>query len=279
MERTRVKMAGREKNGFTLVELLVVIAIIALLMAILMPALNRVREQGKRVVCENNQKNLMLCWILYADDYDGRIMNGDAGHNHGREIAWVGKAWHDSYSTGALLTQSEQIAAIKAGSMWLYAKNTKLYRCPTGYAGEMITYSIMDSMNAYPQPGDTHGRGPVQNEIIKIRSQIKSPVYRIVFFDEGYITPDSYAVHSDSGSWWDDPTCRHGDGTTFGMADGRAQYMKWSGTTTVKRGKAALKHHSGGITPVSKDDWLDLLFVQKSCWWKLHYTPPYSPPF
>jgi len=272
-------MAMNKRRGFTLVELLVVIAIIALLMAILMPALNRVREQGKRIVCENNLKNLVLCWILYSDDYDGRIMNGDAGTNHGQEIAWVQKVWSDSYASGGILPESQQIAGIKAGSMWLYAKDVKLYRCPTARAGEKVTYSVIDSMNAYPQPGNTRGRGPVDNEIMKIRAQIKSPVYRIVFFDEGYMTPDSYAVHSDGGTWWDDPTLRHGNGTCFGMADGRAMYLKWSGTATVKAKKNYDYKYVGGITPVSKNDWEDLLFVQKSCWWKLHYTPPYPPPF
>ncbi|GAJ23796.1 unnamed protein product, partial [marine sediment metagenome] len=53
-------------RGFTLVELLVVIAIIALLMAILMPALNRAKEQGKRAVCLSNLRQLTLAWIMYA---------------------------------------------------------------------------------------------------------------------------------------------------------------------------------------------------------------------
>ena len=52
----------KKKEGFTLIELLVVIAIIAVLMAILMPALNRVKEQGKRATCLYNLKQLSLCW-------------------------------------------------------------------------------------------------------------------------------------------------------------------------------------------------------------------------
>jgi prepilin-type N-terminal cleavage/methylation domain-containing protein len=56
--------------GFTLIELLVVIAIIAVLMAILLPALNRAREQGKRAVCLNNVKTLSVAWMMYCDEYD-----------------------------------------------------------------------------------------------------------------------------------------------------------------------------------------------------------------
>ena len=56
----------QKQKGFTLIELLVVIAIIAILLAILMPALNRVREQGKRISCMSNLKQLMLGWDMYA---------------------------------------------------------------------------------------------------------------------------------------------------------------------------------------------------------------------
>ena len=98
------KMMARQKNriGFTLIELLVVIAIIAILMAILMPALNRVREQGKRIVCENNLKTLQLCWIMYADDNDGKIVNGEAGFDRSSggltEIAWMGHGWGSNWN-------------------------------------------------------------------------------------------------------------------------------------------------------------------------------------
>ncbi|MGD1043189.1 MAG: type II secretion system protein, partial [Sedimentisphaerales bacterium] len=64
------------KEGFTLVELLVVIAIIALLMAVLLPALNRAREQGKRIVCLNNLKQLTLGWMNYATANNEKLVNG-----------------------------------------------------------------------------------------------------------------------------------------------------------------------------------------------------------
>jgi prepilin-type N-terminal cleavage/methylation domain-containing protein/prepilin-type processing-associated H-X9-DG protein len=62
-----------ERKGFTLIELLVVIAILALLFGILMPALTAAREQGRRAVCGQNEKNMGLGLFLYANDYDGKL--------------------------------------------------------------------------------------------------------------------------------------------------------------------------------------------------------------
>lgn len=59
--------------GFTLVELLVVIAIISVLAAMLMPALSDALEQGRRVVCANNERQLHLCWMNYAADYNDHM--------------------------------------------------------------------------------------------------------------------------------------------------------------------------------------------------------------
>jgi prepilin-type N-terminal cleavage/methylation domain-containing protein len=63
-------------KGFTLVELLVVIAIIALLMGVLLPALNKARKAAKRVVCMSNMRQIVVAWMTYAENSDGRIVNG-----------------------------------------------------------------------------------------------------------------------------------------------------------------------------------------------------------
>ncbi len=110
----------RKRNGFTLIELLVVIAIIAILMAILLPALHRVREQGKRANCMSNLKNLTLVWVMYADDHDGRI---PAGGTHGA-VSWV-----DHTGLAVKKNRKDQIAAIKKGVLWSYTKDLELCRC------------------------------------------------------------------------------------------------------------------------------------------------------
>ncbi|MHC4370534.1 MAG: prepilin-type N-terminal cleavage/methylation domain-containing protein [Planctomycetota bacterium] len=66
----------RKLKGFTLIELLVVIAIIALLLAILMPSLSRVRAQAKAVACMSNIKQWSLCWHMYLDESDGKFPSG-----------------------------------------------------------------------------------------------------------------------------------------------------------------------------------------------------------
>lgn len=68
-----------KQHGFTLIELLVVIAIIALLMSILMPALHKVREQGRSTVCKANLRSWGMVWRMYTDDHNGKFPDGNAG--------------------------------------------------------------------------------------------------------------------------------------------------------------------------------------------------------
>ncbi len=68
-----------KQHGFTLIELLVVIAIIALLMSILMPALHKVRDQGRSTVCKANLRSWGMVWRMYADDHNGKFPDGNAG--------------------------------------------------------------------------------------------------------------------------------------------------------------------------------------------------------
>src|SRR6478672_6148189 len=70
-------MRNRIRPAFTLVELLIVLGIIILLVSILLPAINRAREQAKRVQCLSNLRQLTMAWLNYANEHKGRLCSSE----------------------------------------------------------------------------------------------------------------------------------------------------------------------------------------------------------
>jgi len=253
---------------------------------------NSGRRRAKRAVCLTNLKQLTLAWTQFANDNDGFIVNGaplgtacqaDPGTgDHAGEIPWVGRDWGYSYYPGQPTLKECQESAIRDGALWPYCQELKLYHCPTGYPGDIRSYGIVDGMNGLSRSGQGTIAGV---HWIKKLEQILKPGERIVFIDEGWVTPDSFAVHFNRALWWDDPPVRHGDGTAQSFADGHSEWHRWKGKWTVAYGLATIgihpqSHYPPGASfggqsfpPATSADWEDLYWIQRSCWGELGYTP------
>jgi len=243
-----------------------------------MPALSRAREQGKRISCQGNLRQLTLGWLLYAGDNDGKIVNGMGGVDRADEKAWIGMAWGD-YNNGIPLAEDLQEAAMREGSLWPYCPDVKARRCPTGWRGELQSYNCFDGMN-----GLTNGRGVLGASgrslrngktilWIKALTDISdpSPAFRGVFLDEGRTTPDSYAVHYDSEEWWDPPLIRHSDGDTLSYADGHVGYYKFKDPRTLEAGYLELENKYWSQATKAQPNNEDLRFITRTCWGALGF--------
>ena len=111
----------RRQNAFTLIELLVVIAVIAVLMGVLLPSLNKARDQAKKIVCAGHVRNLGVALRMYLDDYDGKT------HTTPNQGLWD-NAWENP-------NVIEDYGPDDGYAYWgiaykPYAKNKKVFRCP-----------------------------------------------------------------------------------------------------------------------------------------------------
>ena len=205
--------------GFTLIELLVVIAIIAVLMAILLPALNRAREQGKRVVCLNNVKTLSVAWMMYCDEYDEYLPKA-----YTVDDGWIQEI-PGFHTNPEQAPRDLQIKALRDGTLFPYLKTTKIFRCPVAPINELRTYSITHAMNGYASDG---GR------IIKRRTEFKHHADRIVFLDDFIRDWDAcWMLYWSQPKWWNTTPIRHGYGNVFSFADGHSEYWKWKDQRTI----------------------------------------------
>lgn len=284
----------KAKRPFTKKDIIVVLVCLIFLVINVGAISSGGRERAKRILCLTNLRQLTLAWTQFADDNDGFIVNGaplgdltceaytPTYGDHANEKPWVGRDWASSYYPGQPTSEECQASAIRDGALWPYCQNLKLYHCPTGLSVDTRSYAIVDGMNGLRRTGTVEGVHWIKN-----MTQIVKPSERLVFIDEGWATPDSFAVVFNQALWWDDPPVRHGSGVSVSFADGHSKWHRWKGKWTVAYGLATIGIHPqnfyppgstfGGYNfpPATIDDYHDLYWIQTGCWGELGYTPTY----
>ena len=238
-----------------MIELLVVIAIIAILAAMLLPALAKAKQKATQSVCLSNEKQLGLAWTMYCDDSQDRVPNFNTSVNAKGDIPWIYQVRQPLASsvvpkppniTGLSAEDAQKAyvqAAFSQGCLFQYCKNPDVIHCPgdTRYtrpvgaaAGQGYAWGSV-SANAV-----LNG----ENSLITKRSAIRRSSEIILWVEENDPRGEnlgSWDMYSSppagSPSFEDSPAAFHGSTSTFNFVDGHAEPHKWLDGATIAYAK------------------------------------------
>jgi prepilin-type N-terminal cleavage/methylation domain-containing protein/prepilin-type processing-associated H-X9-DG protein len=229
--RTREPDAARASVGFTLIELLVVIAIIAILAALLLPALTRAKTKAMGISCLNNAKQLQVACQMYTGDNLELFMNNDTtGAINPGLNAWI-QGNVQSYTS-----LPPYQSWIENGTLFAYNKSFGIYKCPASRAflraGSTTvphnrSYSVSSQINC-----PAEGKNNQYTRMVTKISNVSTPSRVVVFAEENQISIDNgcMGIHSRASvSFWNPPTARHANAAIFSFVDGHVESWKWKG--------------------------------------------------
>jgi prepilin-type N-terminal cleavage/methylation domain-containing protein/prepilin-type processing-associated H-X9-DG protein len=214
-------------NAFTLIELLVVIAIIAIIAALLLPALSRSKITAQGARCTSNHRQLALAWSMYCQDHDDRIPVLED---------WVAGNMGDPFdgTNAALLVDPQESALAR------YIPMAAIYKCPGDRSVLVRSVSMNNRMNPTLPGLWLHGGGD-QYMIFGKTQQIRTPSDIYVTMDERSDTINDGSLCVDmsntgdadgagtSNPYWliDFPAGYHNNSGRFSFADGHVEWHKW----------------------------------------------------
>ncbi len=253
-------------HGFTLIELLVVISIIALLVAILMPALNKAKETAHKVTCLMNIKNLSQAWMIYATANDDKLVSGQVSDDGAtvEEEDWV----HPAIISAGTDNYTREVEGIKRGALYKYLNTPDVYNCPSDKTWRNITATItvlQSPFRSYTISDAMNGKYHSNHQYTKT-TLIKSPAEKMIFLEEEEDglggNWGSWTLPKDTTrfTWWDPIAVWHGRSTNIGFADGHSEAHQWVDESTIEMSKNQVM----GKDPADDGEEDDLNFARRA---------------